>query len=340
MALLTGLPAGNGRRRAAAILLSCGVAGCMLLDAFGPPPPLGFSHQVHVSKEGLDCADCHRTWEAADDPGMPALAQCQLCHQEIDAKKPPERQVATLFDGKNYKARRASRLDAEIVFSHRQHATGGLACAECHAGIETNEVIDASVAVRMAECSSCHAAKARPNECSTCHKEIRADLAPKSHAHVWLRQHGRVVRAQGEATADQCSLCHEESTCKDCHNNVRPENHNQYFIRRGHGLIARMDRETCAVCHRSDSCDRCHREVKPMNHAGLWGSTQNTHCLTCHFPLQASGCQVCHKGTPSHALAAPLPPGHDPGMNCRQCHGLTAPMPHVDKGDQCIACHR
>jgi hypothetical protein len=27
-------------------------------------------------------------------------------------------------------------------------------------------------------------------------------------------------------------------------------------------------------------------------------------------------------------------------MNCRQCHGMTAPLPHVDKGDDCNACHR
>jgi hypothetical protein len=330
----------TGRRRAAAVLLGTFVASCMLIEATGGKPPLRFSHRVHVVKEGLDCTDCHRTAATQDDPGMPALRQCLLCHEELDAKKPPERGVGTLFDGKDYRAAHASRLESEILFSHRQHAAGDTKCAECHAGIEENDSIDESIAVRMDSCTACHAGKAVADECSSCHREIRADVAPDTHQHHWLRQHGKVVRAHGAATADRCSLCHDESTCADCHLNVRPESHNLYFLRRGHGLIARMDRETCAACHRSDSCDRCHSETRPMSHTGAWGSTLNRHCLTCHFPLASSGCQVCHQGTPSHALAAPLPPGHNPGMNCRQCHGQTAPLPHVDKGDQCIACHR
>jgi hypothetical protein len=35
-----------------------------------------------------------------------------------------------------------------------------------------------------------------------------------------------------------------------------------------------------------------------------------------------------------------MPPGHTPGMNCRQCHGLTAPLPHADNGSECARCHR
>jgi hypothetical protein len=27
-------------------------------------------------------------------------------------------------------------------------------------------------------------------------------------------------------------------------------------------------------------------------------------------------------------------------MNCRQCHGHGAPLPHPDKGDSCTACHK
>ena len=48
---------------------------------------------------------------------------------------------------------------------------------------------------------------------------------------------------------------------------------------------------------------------------------------------------VCHKDTRSHALAAPKPAWHTPAMNCRQCHGVSQPLPHVDKGDNCNLCH-
>jgi hypothetical protein len=72
----------------------------------------------------------------------------------------------------------------------------------------------------------------------------------------------------------------------------------------------------------------------------MFGSPQNTHCLSCHLPLQGEGCFTCHKGTPSHQTAAPMPANHLPSMNCRQCHGLTAPLPHPDNGSLCTACHK
>lgn len=339
MAFLTS--SSTGRTRVLALLLFLGVGGCVLIDAFAPgPKPLAFSHRIHVTGEGLDCVDCHRGAQSQDDPGMPVLKQCLLCHEELDAKKPEARRVTTLFDGKDFKAAHASRLGGEVRFSHQQHVAKGEECASCHAGIEENEVIDHRVAVTMDGCMACHATKGTSNECATCHREVRADAAPRTHAHHWLRIHGKVVRAEGTATVDRCTLCHESSSCASCHLEVPPANHDHYFRRRGHGVVARMNRETCSACHRADSCDSCHRETRPQNHVGSWGSTRNTHCGTCHFPLRADECAVCHKSTPSHSLAAPMPSWHAPGMNCRQCHGLTAPLPHVDKGDVCTACHR
>ena len=79
--------------------------------------------------------------------------------------------------------------------------------------------------------------------------------------------------------------------------------------------------------------------MRPDSHGGNWGGTQSVHCLTCHFPLSGESCAVCHKGTPSHLEAAPKPDWHTPAMNCRQCHGVGQPLPHVDKGDDCNACH-
>jgi hypothetical protein len=56
-------------------------------------------------------------------------------------------------------------------------------------------------------------------------------------------------------------------------------------------------------------------------------------------PLQGDSCFVCHKGTPSHLMAAPKPPNHSPAMDCRSCHGLSEPLPHFDNGDDCNTCH-
>jgi hypothetical protein len=345
MALLrTGADAARARTndaaRVFALLLTLAVAACALVSAFvSPGKPFVFSHRVHVTDEGLECAGCHSGAATTDDPGMPVLTQCQLCHETIDAEKPPERKVATLFEAKGWRSA-SQRMSSEIVFSHQSHAAAGRECNSCHLHIESDDGVEQPAAMTMSVCVACHAQQSAANECATCHREIRVDRAPPTHAFAWQRLHGKAVRAHGTEEADRCSLCHQESSCVACHMDVSPGNHNNYFRLRGHGLFARMDRQNCAACHRSDSCDSCHRDARPVNHIGAWGGLRNNHCISCHQPLVGNECSTCHRDANSHALAAPLPPGHSPAMNCRQCHGLTAPLPHVDNGGECILCHR
>jgi hypothetical protein len=313
---------------------------CCSVGERGEPEGLVFSHKLHYEDEGLDCISCHASFDSEDDPGMPVKAQCMLCHADTDAEKPPERQIATLFDGNVYRARRISRLPDEVVFSHLAHAVDAELCSTCHEGIEQSERLDERMAVPMDDCMKCHGNLNVANECSTCHSEIREDRPPATHSGTWERTHGMVFRAGSQLTANRCDLCHLQSDCNDCHFNVQPENHTNYWRRRGHGLTARMDRQNCYACHRTDACDACHKETRPQSHGGQWGSPLNRHCLTCHLSSPAeTGCNLCHAGTPSHSQGAPQPPDHVPGMNCRQCHGLTAPLPHVVKGEDCTICH-
>lgn len=330
----------NSKRRAWLPLLcmAASAAGCMLFSGEPREKPFAFPHRVHV-EQGLECADCHPGATGGDTPGMPAPAQCQLCHNEIDAKKPPEKQVATLFDGNTFKATHASHLADEVSFSHKRHAGGDTACSACHAGIETSDRIGTEMHISMPQCTQCHADRKVANDCATCHKEIRQDVMPQSHEHNWKKLHGQVVRMDTGALADRCSLCHTESRCVRCHLDEPPASHNNFWRLHGHAVAATLDRQNCAACHRPDSCERCHQQVLPQSHVGLWGSPKDTHCLTCHFPLSANSCVVCHKGTPSHDTAAPMPSWHNAGMNCRQCHGVTQPLPHVDNGSVCTMCH-
>jgi hypothetical protein len=297
-----------------------------------------FSHRLHVEEEGLDCFSCHETAMMSDDPGMPEPDSCAVCHDEIDADKPEDERVETLFTDGVFDAARASALDDELVFSHKLHASGDQECSACHTGIESNRRVGPELAVPMDDCMACHAGREVANDCETCHVEIREDWAPDSHHHNWMRFHGQVARSQCTRPMDKCELCHTEATCVQCHLEEPPQNHTAFFRRRGHGVIAMMDRGTCAACHQPDSCERCHAEVVPMNHTGMWGGTKSRHCLTCHLPLKAEGCVVCHKSTPSH-LSTPKPPDHNPAMNCRLCHGAGQRLPHVDNGDDCNQCH-
>jgi len=117
--------------------------GCMLLARLAPRErALAFDHARHV-EEGLECADCHAGAADSDAPGMPRQEQCMLCHQDLDQEKPPEKQVASLFAGAEFKALHAARLPSESIFSHRRHVAAGAACTECHRGIESSSRIEA-----------------------------------------------------------------------------------------------------------------------------------------------------------------------------------------------------
>jgi len=337
MAFLSDNPRAAGAQLAFA-LAAAALAGCILFQS--DDQPLAFSHRLHVVDEGLGCTDCHMTAEDDEAPGMPVLPQCMLCHADIDSEKPEERRIAGLFEGNLFKAARVTALSDEIVFSHLQHALSDYECASCHTDIESSDRLDERLAVSMDECSACHVESGTAAECTTCHSQIRADQPPWTHDHLWLQVHGPVSRAHGAKVVDRCDMCHRESSCTLCHQEQPPQNHTNYWRRRGHSLVAGMDRDNCAACHRPNFCNRCHLEVEPVNHTGMWGSTLNRHCMSCHFPLPSEGCYTCHKDAPSHGLAAPKPPDHTPGMNCRQCHGVTAPLPHVDNGGDCNICHR
>lgn len=338
-----------GRLTLARLLLglaAAALAGCVVLSGLvAPVRSFAFSHHRHVTLEKLECANCHADALHADDPGMPSPDTCEVCHAETDIEKPPEKRAATLFDGESFRALHASALASEVVFSHRRHAAGSVACADCHAGIETNERVERLRTVTMDACTACHDGRrvdATARGCALCHTEITEQWAPGSHAASWKKMHGAVARgarAHAEATADKCILCHTESTCSACHQVEAPESHTQFWHLRGHGVAAMVDRESCAACHEPMSCERCHAEAVPSNHTGAWGSPMSTHCLVCHQPLNAEGCVACHATATSHLAAPPMPPDHRPGLNCRQCHGASLPLQHVDNGDDCTSCH-
>jgi hypothetical protein len=305
----------------------------------GPPP--GFSHRQHTLAVQLPCTDCHGGAVSGDAAGMPTLELCRGCHAEADeVDLPPGARFEEILGGAPARwASHASRFPADVRFSHSTHAGAGLACERCHGDVTALAADGAPRRIDKPECLACHEESRVEERCATCHLEIDENWAPPNHGAGWMTMHGRIARsANPQDFTEQCSFCHQQSSCVDCHMDEPPPNHTQFWRQRGHSIEARIDRDRCATCHQSDSCDRCHSETAPISHRGAWGAPLDMHCLSCHLNGTRE-CELCHDGTPSHLSATPMPPGHLPTFNCRQCHGLTAPLPHVDKGDECIACH-
>lgn len=333
-------PQGSRRvlKRALLPLMALAGSGCLVLEQIGwdfSGP--SFSHETHVVGEEMECIDCHVDYEDSDATGVLDLEECLLCHEEVDQDLSADRRAGAFFVDGAYQLTNASELDPEITFSHLQHVTDEQGCADCHEAVIESDGVKSWMAVDMQQCMDCHTETGYSTACAACHQEIREDTAPESHAGAWDKQHGLTVRSCSGQTVDRCELCHTEATCVICHQEEMPENHTNHWRRRAHGLTARMDRENCAACHGPDYCDSCHQSAVPQNHTGLWGSSRNTHCYGCHVSDAEQSCFMCHHaGAPSHQLAPPQPPGHDPSSDCRSCHLL---MTHVDNGDDCNRCH-
>lgn len=327
------------QRRMALALLALSASGCLVMDQLGwMSSGPAFSHKLHVEGEELYCIDCHMGYLDNEDAGAPRLKACMLCHEDFDEDAQPEYRAAAFYEDGKLIRQRVNALDLEVEFSHLEHvAEDEDSCLECHAEIVGSDSIEPWMAMDMRDCVECHEALGEETSCESCHSEIRADVAPRTHDGNWDRFHGHDVRNKSSVTVARCDMCHEESTCTTCHLEEMPQNHNNFWRRRSHGLMARMDRENCAACHQPDYCDRCHQEAVPQSHNGLWGSSRNTHCYGCHESDAQQSCFICHEaGTPSHSMAPPKPPGHNPVSDCRACHMI---IPHVDNGANCNSCH-
>ena len=104
--------------------------------------------------------------------------------------------------------------------------------------------------------------------CTSCHD---ADRAAYDHDAAWMRSHGKA------AVRDQrsCELCHQQSTCADCHGmkeEIKPS------VKRS----SRFDAETP---HRGDYLTQ-HR---------IDGRVDPASCYPCHGRKNEARCRTCHR---------------------------------------------
>ena len=320
----------------ALLALGCGI--------FGPARLPVFNHAAHSAK-GITCGACHQDYgqnhEEASAAGMPTYGTCLACHGPAPDRTPYpfEAEIQGHAPGEAFAA--TARYD-DLRFSHAVHARQSVPCAECHADPDSRRVLGVEPPTHAGRCESCHRERKISAECSVCHLTMRRDLPPPSHAQAaWPRTHGRAPAHAWDTVHERsCALCHSKGYCDDCHKVEKPMSHTEFFRQRGHGIAVGIQREPCMACHQQVFCIRCHNEVEPRSHfSASWGGTTSQHCISCH-DLAQSRCSVCHKSTPSHAQATPIPPPPHPtaAANCYNCH---LQPPHADnRVTPCTTCHR
>jgi hypothetical protein len=161
-----------------------------LETGYQPSQPIEFSHALMAGKHQIDCLYCHATAEKGPHAGMPTVATCMKCHEQIqtkDAKGNLKPAIAALLE--HWKQKKPIRWEkvydlADFVyFDHSRHlAPGtGLDCVDCHGEVEKAERIQRIYSLKMGWCLDCHMqpppegspagqTTRAPISCTACHR--------------------------------------------------------------------------------------------------------------------------------------------------------------------------
>jgi hypothetical protein len=168
--------------------------------------PIDFNHRLHVELVDEGCESCHFFREDGSFSGVPQLAQCVDCHEDVQGEDPEEEKFVTQYVAKEREVPWLvySRQPDCVFFSHAAHVkSGGMSCVTCHGEIgdsthtrvyEENRISGYSRDIwgqnisgikknswdrmKMDDCAECHArnkldassVQTQKDACFVCHK--------------------------------------------------------------------------------------------------------------------------------------------------------------------------
>ncbi|HUV50612.1 MAG TPA: menaquinone reductase multiheme cytochrome c subunit QrcA [Anaerolineae bacterium] len=100
--------------------------------------PVDFNHVFHVAAVENGCESCHYFREDGSFSGVPKLAQCVECHEEVQGENPEEFKFVKEYVTKGNEVPWLvySRQPDCVFFSHAAHVKmGELDCVTCHGHI-------------------------------------------------------------------------------------------------------------------------------------------------------------------------------------------------------------
>ncbi|MEI7811287.1 MAG: cytochrome c3 family protein [Ignavibacteria bacterium] len=291
---------------------------------------LRFNHSSHISKDKINCNECHQGVTDVDyafkaAKAFPVMSYCNKCHNNYQGIAPNQceachKSTAGLIP--------ESHKSADFTKSHKFDAQKNNAnCQMCHDN---------------SSCQECHTVTNMLNESNTgtnfytpySPSNFQTDGAKKqpitrAHDLNYVYTHG--IDLKGGTS--ECQTCHQTETfCVPCHNDrkadfslagVQPASHRvRNFITLGvgsgggeHATEARRDIESCQSCHDTQgndpNCITCHidsdgiKGTNPKTHSagfmhdvhGDWHDSEGAVCFNCHNDTHKPGqgfCGYCH----------------------------------------------
>lgn len=104
--------------------------------------PIDYNHLLHVEEVEDSCESCHFYREDGSFSGIPKLAQCIDCHDEVIGEDPEEEKFVDnyIIPEKEVPWLVYSRQPDSVFFSHSAHTERGkMECETCHGPMEKSE---------------------------------------------------------------------------------------------------------------------------------------------------------------------------------------------------------
>ncbi|MEA3436570.1 MAG: menaquinone reductase multiheme cytochrome c subunit QrcA [Thermodesulfobacteriota bacterium] len=168
--------------------------------------PIDFNHEIHNGLVDDGCESCHFFREDGSYSGVPKLAQCIDCHEEVQGETENEAVFVAEYVEKQKEVPWLvySRQPDCVFFSHVAHVkTAGMDCVQCHGHIgestslkayEENRITGYSRDIygkNMLGYKKNPWDKMKMDDCADCHKEM--NVAPSSV----------------QTEKDACFVCHK-----------------------------------------------------------------------------------------------------------------------------------
>lgn len=286
----------------------------------------------------ISCTDCHDSTRKESTRGAmasPDHATCSRCHAaeaQLEGAPTMRNCLGCHDESSSGQSRSRTMIQDDLQFSHQAHHNDRkgnvIACTVCHSNTLRAGAADAGnhSAPGMGVCVDCHndrdrvPSTKRMARCETCHSTKSAglgSLAPRSHMPVTEKpqNHTRAFRRDhaSDALADskECAQCHtmlsgnQRNSCDECHQVLRPRDHQITFREYDHGLESITSPDRCTTCHQVDFCVACHQK-RPRSHFPSMAFRSGGHaiaasinmraCITCHQPSRDCNGFGCHQG--------------------------------------------